>query len=56
MQSIELVRAHVRHGMRDYKLAPDYEDNDVSRKVVRIIQSYRDYVMRTVLAGIAAIS
>jgi hypothetical protein len=29
-------------------MAPDYEATDVSRKVVRIIQSYRDYVMRTV--------
>lgn len=48
LQCIELARAHGRHGCRDFALVPDYVADDVSRKVVRIIQSYRDYVTRFV--------
>jgi UDP-N-acetylglucosamine 2-epimerase (non-hydrolysing) len=47
-QAIDLVVAQRRTGGRSFEMAPDYEATDVSRKVVRVIQSYRDYVMRTV--------
>jgi UDP-N-acetylglucosamine 2-epimerase (non-hydrolysing) len=47
LESIELVRRHHDEGRR-FRLAPDYEADDVSVKVVRIILSYTDYVNRTV--------
>ncbi len=47
-QAIDLVVAQRKTGGRSFEIAPDYEATDVSRKVVRVIQSYRDYVMRTV--------
>jgi UDP-N-acetylglucosamine 2-epimerase (non-hydrolysing) len=47
-QAIDLVVAQRKTGGRSFEMAPDYEARDVSRKVVRVIQSYRDYVMRTV--------
>jgi len=48
MQGIDLVRAHRRTDSRSFAPVPDYEVDDVSRKVARIVLSYRDYVMRTV--------
>ena len=48
MQAIDLAVAQRKANGRSFAMAPDYEATDVSRKVVRIIQSYRDYVMRTV--------
>ena len=48
MQAIDLVVEQRNKTGRSFELAPDYAATDVSRKVVRIIQSYRDYVMRTV--------
>ncbi|MGN6147156.1 MAG: non-hydrolyzing UDP-N-acetylglucosamine 2-epimerase [Rhizomicrobium sp.] len=48
MQAIDLVVAQRKTSDRSFAMAPDYEATDVSRKVVRVIQSYRDYVMRTV--------
>jgi UDP-N-acetylglucosamine 2-epimerase (non-hydrolysing) len=47
LESIELVRRHRDDGRR-FRPAPDYEAEDVSAKVVRIILSYTDYVNRTV--------
>jgi UDP-N-acetylglucosamine 2-epimerase (non-hydrolysing) len=48
MQAIDLAVGQRKTGGRSFAIAPDYEAADVSRKVVRIIQSYRDYVMRTI--------
>jgi UDP-N-acetylglucosamine 2-epimerase (non-hydrolysing) len=47
LEAIEVVRRHCDEGRR-FRPAPDYEANDVSAKVVRIILSYTDYVNRTV--------
>jgi len=47
LESIEIVRRHRQEGRR-FRLAPDYEADDVSAKVVRIILSYTDYVNRRV--------
>ncbi|MGN6515430.1 MAG: non-hydrolyzing UDP-N-acetylglucosamine 2-epimerase [Rhizomicrobium sp.] len=48
MQAIDLVVEQRAKSGRSFELAPDYAATDVSRKVARIVQSYRDYVMRTV--------
>lgn len=48
LQAVELVTANERPTGRRTELVPDYEAADVSRKVVRIIVSYVDYVNRTV--------
>lgn len=47
LESIDLIRRHRDEGRR-FAIAPDYEANDVSAKVVRVIVSYTDYVNRTV--------
>jgi len=47
-QAIDLVTKQYVKGKRNFSMVPDYEVNDVSRKVVRIILSYVDYVNRTV--------
>lgn len=47
LESIELVRRHREEGRR-FRPAPDYDAEDVSAKVVRIILSYTDYVNRRV--------
>lgn len=48
LQAIEVVRGQYKPGSRSFRIVPDYEADDVSRKVVRIILSYRDYIMHTV--------
>ena len=48
IQAVDLATAQRAKAGRSFEMAADYEAADVSRKVVRIIQSYRDYVMRTV--------
>jgi UDP-N-acetylglucosamine 2-epimerase (non-hydrolysing) len=45
--AVETVRRHAGAGRR-FRPAPDYETDDVSAKVVRIILSYTDYVNRRV--------
>ena len=48
LDSIDIVMAHAAGGERDFRLVEDYATNNVSRKVLRIILSYKDYVNRTV--------
>lgn len=48
LQAIDIVtKQHVK-GRRNFAIVPDYVANDVSKKVVRIILSYVDYINRTV--------
>jgi UDP-N-acetylglucosamine 2-epimerase (non-hydrolysing) len=48
LASIEVVTAHYAGCSRPFKLLPDYDTDNVSRKVLRIIMSYTEYVNRTV--------
>lgn len=48
MESIEVVTSHARGSERQFRLVRDYEAENVSKKVLRIILSYTDYVNRTV--------
>lgn len=46
LQSIEVVISHHSKAQRQFKLVSDYDTEVVSKKVVRIILSYTDYVNR----------
>jgi UDP-N-acetylglucosamine 2-epimerase (non-hydrolysing) len=46
LKSIEVVLAHHREGARTFRVVPEYEPDNVSKKVVRIILSYVGYVNR----------
>jgi UDP-N-acetylglucosamine 2-epimerase (non-hydrolysing) len=46
LKSIEVVLAQHGEGTRTFRTVPDYEPDNVSKKVVRIILSYVDYVNR----------
>lgn len=48
MESIEVVTAHFKENTGAIKIIPDYETDNVSKKVLRIILSYTDYINRTV--------
>jgi len=48
LEAIEVVVSQHVKGARQFALAPDYDTDNVSRKVVRLILSYIDYVNRTV--------
>jgi UDP-N-acetylglucosamine 2-epimerase (non-hydrolysing) len=48
VDSIEVVIAHSAVGQRPFRLVQDYNTDNVSQKVLRIILSYTDYVNRTV--------
>lgn len=48
LQGVELVTAQQRDGGAVFRPAEDYGPDNVSRKVVRIVLSYVDYVNRTV--------
>ena len=48
MESIEVVIAQHAVAQRQFRLVPDYDTDNVSKKVLRIIMSYTDYVNRTV--------
>jgi UDP-N-acetylglucosamine 2-epimerase (non-hydrolysing) len=47
VQAVDVVRRQFSPD-RPFRLVPDYEADNVSRKVVRLILSYTDYVNRTV--------
>jgi UDP-N-acetylglucosamine 2-epimerase len=48
IESIEVVTAQHAKGQRRFKLIADYDTENVSQKMLRIIMSYTDYVNRTV--------
>jgi len=48
LEAIDLVTAHRAARKQPIRMAADYEADNVSQKVVRIILSYTDYVNRTV--------
>jgi len=48
LQAIDVVVAQSSAGHRIFNLVPDYNVDNVSQKVLRIIMSYTDYVTRTV--------
>ncbi|SUD59727.1 UDP-N-acetylglucosamine 2-epimerase Wbjd [Ectopseudomonas oleovorans] len=48
MQGLAILEKQARGEQRDLRLVADYSMPNVADKVVRIIHSYRDYVMRTV--------
>jgi len=48
MESIDIVTANYSKSNRHFRLVQDYDTDNVSKKVLRIIMSYTDYVNRTV--------
>jgi UDP-N-acetylglucosamine 2-epimerase (non-hydrolysing) len=48
MDSIDIVTSQYSKDLRQFKLVQDYDTVNVSKKVLRIILSYIDYVNRTV--------
>jgi len=48
LQSIDVATAHYAGGGRPFRMLPDYDVDNVSRKVLRTILSYTEYVNRTV--------
>jgi UDP-N-acetylglucosamine 2-epimerase (non-hydrolysing) len=48
LEAIEVVTSQYAAGGRRFALVPDYDVDNVSQKVLRIILSYIDYINRTV--------
>lgn len=48
IESIDIVTTHYSKNQRKFKLVCDYDVDNVSKKVLRIIMSYTDYINRTV--------
>ena len=48
LEAVDMVTSQHDSELRKNKIVSDYDENTVSDKVARIIQSYTDYVNRTV--------
>jgi len=48
LESVDIVVKQHSDDKREFRLVPDYDVDNVSKKVLRIIESYTDYVKRTV--------
>jgi UDP-N-acetylglucosamine 2-epimerase (non-hydrolysing) len=48
LQGIDIVTSHHSRTQRSFELVHDYDTESVSKKVLRIIMSYLDYINRTV--------
>jgi UDP-N-acetylglucosamine 2-epimerase len=48
LPAVAVARAHAQAGPRAFRLPPDYDVDNVSRKVLRIVLSYVGYVNRVV--------
>lgn len=48
LDAIAVVTSHYSSPDRPFRIVPDYEVNNVSKKVIRIIMSYTNYINRTV--------
>ncbi|MGO9378773.1 MAG: non-hydrolyzing UDP-N-acetylglucosamine 2-epimerase [Dissulfurispiraceae bacterium] len=48
IESINIITAQFSKDVRQFRLVPDYDTDNVSKKVLRIILSYTDYINRTV--------
>ncbi len=48
LEAIDIVTAHDSSKARHFRLVQDYDTDNVSKKVLRIIMSYTEYVNRTV--------
>ena len=48
LESVDIVVKQHSKTARNFRLVPDYDTDNVSKKVLRIIMSYTDYVNRTV--------
>jgi UDP-N-acetylglucosamine 2-epimerase (non-hydrolysing) len=48
LKAVAVTMAHFERAERPFRILPDYDTDNVSRKVLKIILSYTDYVNRTV--------
>ncbi|MCM0647436.1 UDP-N-acetylglucosamine 2-epimerase (non-hydrolyzing) [Clostridium swellfunianum] len=48
LQSIDIVTSQYEENKHSFRIVQDYDVDNVSKKVVRIIMSYTDYINRTV--------
>ena len=48
LEAIDVATGHYAGASRPFQVVSDYETDNVSKKIVRIIMSYTDYVNRTV--------
>ena len=48
LASLEIIKNQNARGPREFDIVKDYNVNNVSKKIVKIIQSYTDYIKRVV--------
>ena len=48
LNALEIIKDQKRGSLRDLNIVPEYNVNNVSKKIVRIIESYTDYINRVV--------